>query len=133
MVLLPDIKGLRERVERIMREKNISVALKRHQTLRNILVHPKDKWEPKEGVYTIDCKTCSKKYVGETKILLAQRIKEHKKVEQLTEGHQFTREARKHSSEDISKSAVTDHARQLNHVIGWDSSEIVTREADRKL
>ena len=37
--------------------------MKSHQTLRNILVHPKDNGEPKEGVYTIDCKNC-KKYVG---------------------------------------------------------------------
>ena len=87
-----------------------------HQTLRNILVHPKDKGEPKEGVYTIDCKNCSKTYVGGTKKLLAQRLKEHKKeVEQLTEGQKFTREARKHSTSDILKSAVTDHGRQLNH------------------
>ena len=61
MIVLPYVRGLSERVERIMRKKNISVALKPHQT-RNILVHPKDKGEPKEGVYTIDCKKCSKKY-----------------------------------------------------------------------
>ena len=53
--------------------------MKPHQTLRNVLVHPKDTGKPKEGVYTIDCKNCSNEYVGETKRLLAQRIKEHKK------------------------------------------------------
>ena len=59
--------------------------MKPHQTLRNILAYPKDNGEPKEGVYTLDCKNCSKKYVGETKRLLAQRVNEHKKeVEQLT-------------------------------------------------
>ena len=71
---------------------------------------------------------------GETKRLLAQRIKEHKKeVKQLTEGHKFTREARKLSTLDISKSAVTDHARQSNHVIDWDSAKIVTKEANWKM
>ena len=45
----------------------ISVAMKPHQILRNIWVHPKNKGEPKERVYTIDCKNCSKTYVGETK------------------------------------------------------------------
>ena len=41
-----------ERVERILRKKHIhvSVAMKPHQTLRNILFHPKDKGEYKEGV-----------------------------------------------------------------------------------
>ena len=105
--------------------------MKPHQTLRIILVHPKDKGKTKEGVYTINCKNCSKKYVGETKRMLTQRVKEHKKeVEQLTEGQKFTSEARKHSTSVISKSAVTDHARQLNHVIDWDSVRIVPKEAD---
>ena len=81
-----------------------------------------------------DCKNCSKKYVGETKRLSAQRVKEHTtELEQLTEGQQFTREARKHSTSDISKSGVTDHARQLNHVIDWDSVRIVAKEADWKM
>ena len=43
------------------------------------------------------------------------------------------REARKLSTLDISKSAVTDHARQLNHMIDWDSAKIVTKEVDWKL
>ena len=51
----------------------------------------------------------------------------------MTQGYKFTRKARKHSTKDISKSAVTDHARQLNHMIDWDSAKIVTREADWKM
>ena len=34
MVVLPYVKGLTEKVERIMRKKNISVAMKPHQTLK---------------------------------------------------------------------------------------------------
>ena len=74
MVVLPYVQGLSERVERIMRKNPISVAMKPHKTLRNILAHHKDKGEPKEGVFSIDCKNCCKKYVGETKRLLAQRV-----------------------------------------------------------
>ena len=48
-----------------------------HVTLINILVHPKDKLEPGEGVYSIDCKHCEPKYIGETKRKLAVRVKEH--------------------------------------------------------
>ena len=48
----------------------------------------------------------------------------------MTEGQTFTREARKHSTSDISKSAVTDHAR---HLIDWDSARIVAKEADWKM
>ena len=105
--------------------------MKPHQTLRNILVHPKDISEPKEGVYTIDCQNCNKKYVGETKRLLSQRVKEHRtEVEKLTSTSKFTREARKASISEISKSAITDHVRRENHVIDWDSAKIVCREAD---
>ena len=65
---------------------------------------------------------------------MAQRIKENKKeLEQLTEGQKFTREARKHSTLDISKPVVTDHTRELHHVIGWDSARIVAEKTDRKL
>ena len=66
--------------------------------------------------------------------LLTQRVKEHnKEIEQLTEEQKFTREASKHSTLDISKQQVTDHARQLNHVIDWDSARIVAKEADWKM
>ena len=86
MIVLPCVKSLLERVER-MRKINISVAINPHRTLRNILVHPKDKGEPKEGVYTIDCKNCNKKYVGGNRKTFGKRVKEHKKEEQqLTEG-----------------------------------------------
>ena len=134
MVILPYVKGLSEKVERILKKRNISAAFKPHKTLRNILVHPKDKNKPKEGVYTIDCKNCPKKYVGETKRLLEQRVKEHKKeVDVLADTQKFTRETRKTSITEFSKSAITDHARQLNHVIDWDSAKIVAREADWKI
>ena len=49
-----------------------------HFTLRNILVHPKDKLKPIEGVYSIDGKNCKQEYIGETKRKLAVRVKEHK-------------------------------------------------------
>ena len=49
----------------------------RLETLRTLLVHPIDMTGPNEGVYTIDCARCPKKYVGETKRKLKVRVKEH--------------------------------------------------------
>lgn len=131
MVILPYVRGLSEKVERILKKRQISTAFRPHKTLRNILVHPKDKNEPREGVYTIDCMGCNKKYVGETKRRLAKRVSEHKTdVETITKGVKFTRETRKQSTTEVNKSAITDHVRQNNHIINWDSAKIVQREAN---
>ena len=45
----------------------------------------------------------------------------------------LTREASKLSTWDILKSAVTNHARQLNHVIDCDNAKTVIKEADWKM
>ena len=52
-----------------------------HQTLRNFLVHPKDKREPlqtAEAIYEVPCKGCSQTYISETVRLLKTRLAEHK-------------------------------------------------------
>ena len=77
MVVLTYVHGTSEELARIFKKNQITSAMKPHSTLRTFLVHPKDKTDPKEGVYTIDCAGCSKKYVGETKRKLKVRVKEH--------------------------------------------------------
>ena len=67
-----------EKLARIFKKRNIVSAMKPNVTLKNLLVHPKDKSEPKEGVYTINCTGCDKKYIGETKRKLHVRDKEHR-------------------------------------------------------
>ena len=105
--------------------------MKPHSTLRTILVHPKDKTDPKEGVYTIDCAGCPKKYVGETKRKLKVRVKEHRtETEKVNNGTRYTRDRRRQSETEIWGSAITDHAMKENHVIDWDSAKIVERERD---
>ena len=67
-------------------------------THRNILVYHNDKPEPRKGVYSIDCKTCEPKYIGEMKWKLAVRVKEHTDgVEQITWSRVYTRDSRKQS------------------------------------
>ena len=46
-----------------------------------MLVHPKDKKEPRETtdvVYSIPCKNCDKQYIGETGRKFGLRVDEHK-------------------------------------------------------
>ena len=43
----------------------VATAMKPHSALKSLLVHPKDKTDSKEGVYTTDCNGCDK-FIGET-------------------------------------------------------------------
>ena len=48
MVVLPYVRGVSEELARIYKKRQITSAVKPHSTLRTILVHPKDKTDPKE-------------------------------------------------------------------------------------
>ena len=50
MVVLLYVSGVSEKLARIFKKRKISSAMKPHTKLRALLVHPKDKTDPKEGV-----------------------------------------------------------------------------------
>jgi len=61
MVTIPYVKGLSEAFSRILKTYRICTAVKPHTTLRNQLLHPKDRISDKEKpevVYKILCKNC---------------------------------------------------------------------------
>ena len=67
---------------RILKSHDITTANRPHRTLRNFVVHPKDKVKDEEKtelIYCVPCKNCSSSYVGETGRKFGLRIKEHKK------------------------------------------------------
>ena len=87
----------------------VKTGVKPHRTLRNMLVHPKDKRDPSqtaEAIYEISCKNCPKSYVGETGRLFRTRRFEHKtETEKLSaEPENYTRSQRKASTSEIFKS-----------------------------
>ena len=130
-VTLPYVRGVSEVLQRVFRRQGVSTTLKPHRTLRQQLVHPKDKRPPQETagvVYEIPCKDCDKVYVGETGRRFGVREKEHKKdVEQL-EGVKYTRSQRKSSLAEQHQSALTDHAAQTNHTIDWDGVKLPAKD-----
>jgi len=80
-VFIPYVKGLSEAVIRIFKKFGVSIASKPFRTIRNELVHPKDKVqfdEVSECIYQIPRKNCGKVYVGETGRNLGVRVGEHK-------------------------------------------------------
>ena len=69
LVVILYVGGLSEAIERIFRKYGISTAVKPYKTLRNLLVHHKDKrtiGQTGECVYKIPCHNCSSTYIGET-------------------------------------------------------------------
>ena len=95
----------------IMRKHNIPCAMKPYKTLRNILVHPKDKEELKqtsECVYKVPCANCKKTYVGETGRKLVVRLQEHRTEVESKNKRIFTRSQRSGTSTEYNTSALTD-------------------------
>jgi len=80
MVTIRYVKGLSEAFSRILKTYRICTAVRPHTTLRNLLVHPKDRIsdeEKPEVVYKIPCKNCERVYSGETGRPLGARVEEH--------------------------------------------------------
>ena len=88
LVVVPYIKGTSEAISRTFRKYNVRTAMKPVNTVKNLLVHPKDKrdLEDTSGViYRIPCASCNASYIGERSRSVGYRLKEHKKdVEQTT-------------------------------------------------
>ena len=82
MVVVPCVKGMSEAFARIIKSHGIATANRPHRTLRNFVVHLKDKVrdeEKTELIYRVPCKNCSSSHIGETGRKFGLRIKEHKK------------------------------------------------------
>ncbi|KAI8516704.1 hypothetical protein Bbelb_052850 [Branchiostoma belcheri] len=76
------LRGVSEKLRRIFQNFNIATNFKPHSTLRQRLVHPKDR--PHKGtkanvIYRLKCEepNCNNTYIGETSRPLKVRYKEH--------------------------------------------------------
>ena len=112
-VVIPFVQGLSEKIKRVYSQYGASTAFKPHQTLRQLLVAPKDKAsdEEKSGVvYRYPCKGCDKVYIGETKRSLGDRIKEH---------------CAKTTS---NQSALAEHSKNTGHELDTGNVTVLCRE-----
>ncbi|KAI8513882.1 hypothetical protein Bbelb_082060 [Branchiostoma belcheri] len=81
-ITIPYVQGVSEKLRRIFQNFNIATNFKPHSTLRQRLVHPKDR--PHKGtkanvIYRLKCEepSCNNTYIGETSRPLKVRYKEH--------------------------------------------------------
>ena len=135
MVVIPYIQGVSERLQRSFKKYNIQTAMKPYNTLKHLLVHPKDKRDTAKTtdcVYQIPCQSCDKVYVGETGRLFETRLNEHKKDAEKVSQKKYTRANRKDSATEKHKSAITNHIAQENHTIDWKGLKYSTRTATSK-
>ena len=115
------VEGVAQKLKRAFLKHNVATALRPTNTLKKILVHPKDKndiTETSDGVYDIPCKGCDKSYIGETGRLFGTRLQEHQKDSENIQDTKFTRANRKVSTSEQHKSAITDHIPQEDHRLG---------------
>jgi len=131
-VTITYVKGLSEAFSWILKTYRICTAVRPHTTLRNMLVHPKDRFNDEEKpkvVYKIPRKNCDRVYVGETGRSLGVRIKEHcKEMDSIT--GIFTRAEKTRAASVCNKSAITGHVCRENHVIDWDKAKVNDGESD---
>ncbi|XP_070576849.1 uncharacterized protein [Ptychodera flava] len=80
-IVIPYIEGTSERIRNTLQKRGIQTYFKSSNTLRDILVKPKDKNKKenmKDVIYQIDCATpgCNAYYIGETSRPLRERFEE---------------------------------------------------------
>ena len=86
-VVLPYVKGLSEQLRRTFMKHGIPVYYKPVNTLRQLLVRPKDKIDKERvvgPVYQINCTNCNTFYIGETERSLKARFLEHRRPSTVT-------------------------------------------------
>lgn len=133
-VVLPYVRGITERIQRVMQKHRIGTPVKPHIKLRQCLVHPKDQVEPDKKcdvVYEIPCLSCNKSYIGETGRAFGIRQKEHRKECEKETAGAHTRQAKEVAEQENLKSAISDHCKRENHLMNWEKSKILQRESNR--
>ncbi|XP_072845561.2 calmodulin-lysine N-methyltransferase isoform X3 [Pogona vitticeps] len=111
-VFLPYIKGVTDRMGKLLEKHNLQTVFKPTTKIQQMLRSAKDRRDPltTAGVYRIPC-SCGQVYIGTTKRSIHTRIKEHERHCRLKQPE---------------KSAVAEHAiKQTGHEILFHNTEIL--------
>ena len=108
---LPYIQGLSEELRRIFKDHGVSTYHKPVNTLRSLLVRPKDPTDIRDKcgvVYNILCNSCEDSYIGETSRKMGKRFEEHSKSDK--------------------ESALLEHTSRSGHSISMEDVSILAQE-----
>jgi hypothetical protein len=111
---IPYVRGASEAVSRILRKQQIGTAFYAPDTIRNRLVHAKDKLPVgyrSNAVYKVKCNDCDLAYVGKTIRNVAERMKEHSSSIRLKQPE---------------KSSLSKHCVESGHLAKTDSPSVLT-------
>ena len=81
-VTMPYVQGVSEALRRVLNKHQVEVHFKPTNTVRQLLVAPKDKTDKQSkcgAIYHIACTGCSSHYIGETERPLKARMAEHRR------------------------------------------------------
>jgi len=117
LAILPYLPGLTDRIKRCLTAHKIQVASKPVRKLGNLtsIKDPVDIKSRQGVVYSIPCRDCNKRYIGETKRSLETRQKEHKADIK---------------NKRFDKSSLMQHTIDLNHRMDWDNSKVLEFESN---
>ena len=110
-IVVPYIQGMSESCKKICRKHGVEMYFKRGNTIKDLLVHPKDKDNilQKSGViyrFRCDRVDCDEEYIGESGRTFAERFREHMRT----------------------PSPIHDHHNTTGHELSLDNFSIVGRE-----
>ena len=106
------IKGTSEALTRVFKAHGVGTYHRPINTIRSILVHPKDKTPDAQKcclVYQVECPECPLIYISETGRMLATRMKDHLNIRN-------------------PPTAVGEHCAHKHHNISKDSVKVLARE-----
>ena len=132
-ISVPYFPGLSESFKKIFKYTPVQVCFKGVNTLKSMLMHPKDKVpndQKKDLVYHWECKAdgCKSSYIGETSRALDERVKEHSKsttsaiLKHCKDFHHPLPSINDFSIVDKDPSQVTREAKEVIHIRRLDPS-----------
>ena len=115
---LPYIHGTTDKIQRVLNDVDVKVAMRPFVTIGKSFPCPKDPLDVNEItgiIYQVPCHDCRFVYIGKTKRDLKSRLSEHKR-------------AIKYQRPE--KSALCEHSITLDHIIDWNEAIILSAEKD---
>ena len=111
------MKGVTERISKVLRDNEVKVGFKPLNTLCTCFPRPKDKlttFQSRCVVYKVNCLDCDFVYYGQTDRVLATIFKEHRRAVRVCERN----------------SKIAQHANQFGHSMDFDRTTIVDKARD---